>query len=746
MTAKPTLRPYQQRVVDSVFAAWDAGLMRPAISAATGSGKSVMFGEVARRHLEHHRGQGPVALIAHRKELITQAAGHFRRANPDLRVETVIGTPGPMGSSRRAKALTAWRRADVLVASVQTLGSPTTLDAFPDPSLVIADEAHHAAANSWHNVLMALGCWSVTRALGVTATPFREDYKDFSDVWQAVVASVDIAWLINHRLDPVTGGEVECAPGMGYLIPPTLRHLLVDGLDLSQVPTSRKSGAVDFREGALEEEMHRSGAFDLVAKTVLAELADRKGVLFAPTVASSVYLAETLTQAGAPCHHVDGTMDAKTRDGLIGDFREGTVRWLSNVNIVSEGFDLPDIDAVVLARPTRSRIFFRQSIGRALRPSPGKTDAIVLDVAGVSDGHSLAGVEALTDADTLEAMAGEGLSELLDRSARERQGRYDRIMVHKRGAEEIQRRAERAAEQVRLTAEGLADQLPGLAAFAAHVGPMLDAVQDQTTSAVDFALLARPDQTLDELAAADQVCGDRVSSARNCLARLDGTKAKMREALTALREDPEGELAKAVATGTVATVRGTLFGAEDLDRADPKAPTSVRGLQVRGAPKEGKPTHPNRYGWAMRTDGGTYSALVHGEGQRDPVAITAAVPLGYVEGQRGATKFLPVWWDLGTGETRELAAACSEEEAYGVVVRAAADETTATNLLNPAAAWRKKSSPPGSGARAMAMRVAPGTPIPDNATAGFVSDVINHALYSPKVEKLAAWVREQVSA
>lgn len=758
----PLLRPYQARTVDAIFSAWDGGMDRPAISIATGGGKSVVFGAVARDHLAAHRAEGPACLIAHRRELVTQAAGHFSRANPDLRVEVALGNPGPYGSTKRARTLTAWRRADVIVSSVQTLASPSTSEVFPDPSLVIADEAHHAAANQWRKVLTALGCFSGTRALGVTATPFREDHREFSDVWQAIVASVDISWLIHHGQD-ADGIELEVEPGNGYLIPPTLLHLLVDGMDLSQVPTSQKSGAVDYREGALAEEMHRAGAFDKVAKTILAELGDRKGVIFAPTVESSKYLAQVLTESGIPCHHVDGTMGTPERDKIIGDFRADRVRWLTNVNIVSEGFDIPEIDAVVLARPTRSRIFFRQAIGRALRPAPGKRDAIVLDVAGASDGHSLAGVEALTDADVLEAERDEGLTELLARSGRERRGRYDRITAHRDEARRVQEAAERAAEQVRLTAEGLGEQLPGLAEFATLVPGPLNQVLGFTSACCDRAITARPDDTLDGLSATERTCAEEVNAARTYLGQLEAVKTAMREALTAMREEPAGELARAVTTGTVATVRGDLFGEED-ERYRPGAPSSTGRLKVRGAGRDEKPVHPQRYGWAMRTESGTYFCLVHGEGAQspattasralgsplrsEPTAMTVAVPMPRAEWEVGEVQYLAVWWDMQSGEAKELTtdgATEGEEAAYRRIVTAAADETVAPNLLNPAAAWRKKPSPAGNGARAMARRVAPEHVIPDNATSGYVSDVITFGKHRVQVEKLAEWVQKQAA-
>lgn len=748
MTA-PTLRPYQLRTVDAIFDAWDGGMVRPAISAATGAGKSVIFGDVARRHLAHHRDAGPVVLLAHRRELIVQAAGHFSRANPDLRVATVIGSPGPERSTRRAKALSTWRRADVLVSTVQTLASRSTMAAFPDPSLIICDEAHHFAAAMFKRVLTALGAFSGIRTLGVTATPFREDHRDFSDIFEAIVSSIDISWLITHA-DDGAGGEKECAPGAGYLVPPELRHLIVDGLDLSEVPTSMRSGAVDFREAELAQEMMDSGAFDIVAEAIATELKGHKGAIFAPTVASSRYLAERVTAMGERCGHVDGMMSTTERDRVIGDFRKDRIRWLSNVGIIGEGFDIPEIDAVVLARPTKSRIFFRQAIGRALRPAPGKDRAIVLDVAGASDGHTLVGIEALTDHEVLAAGRDENLVALLDRTARARQGRLDRIIAHIDHARQTQDRAERAVEQMRLTAEGLARKLPGLTEFVQRAEPLLPQVLDHTTAAVDMGLKAAPGDTLDELSSTESYLAEDVAAARQVLGRLETLKDGMREALAALREEPEGEVARAMVTGYVGTVRGELFG-EEGEHYTPPAPGEVQGLKLRGGPRGKRPSHPARYGWAFRTGAGHLWLPVHsgansGNGESlfratkaDVAAIVAAVavPGGW----------LPVIQAAKTGQVDELSGTLrSEDDAYRLIVQHAANASGAVNLIDPNASWRRKESAPGAPARAVARRIAPSFEIPDDATAGFVGDVITVGQFQSNVNGLGAWVVQQVAA
>jgi ATP-dependent helicase IRC3 len=744
------LRPYQQRAVDAVFRVWDAGQDRLMISAATGAGKSVIFGHIARRHLEHHRAAGPVVLLAHRRELVTQAAGHFQRANKDLRVETVIGSPGKIGSQKRFARTYAWRHADVLVTTPQTLASANTRREFPDPSLVIADEAHHYASDSFKRVMTGLGCFSgAARALGVTATPFREDHRKLSDIFPVLAASIDISWLISHRTDPETGAEVECAPGQGYLVPPVLRHLLVDGLDLSDVPTSRMSGAVDFRDGELAEAMEAAGAFEIVAKTVVSELSDRKGVLFAPTVASSKHLAEIMSDLGAPCGHVDGSMDTRSRDQVISDFRSDKIRWLSNVGIVSEGFDIPEIDTVVLARPTQSRIFFRQAVGRALRPAPGKDHAIVLDVAGASDGHSLAGVEALTDDDVLAARDGESLTELLDRSNRARQSVVDQITAHRGALEDRQERGERAHEQIRITVETWRDKLPGLVAFTEKAEPMLTALLDTTTEGVDLAVTGRADGTMDELRAIEQTVADLGAAAGKKLSHLEALKTALREALISLKEEPQGEVARAMLTGHVGTVRGNLFG-EEAERYAPKAPGEVQALKPRGAKKGPRASFDSRYGWALVSPGGHLFVPIHGPGgaRAEIVELSVAVKLD-------EDRYVPVRWELaGQQRVSEIdieqfgTPTLALERAYKVTAGDAAEESHAPNLINPQSPWRKKAA--SEAAMNFAWRVAgrylrDNGGMPEDPSAGYVADLITYGQHAHGVERLAAYVTQQLA-
>jgi hypothetical protein len=238
-------------------------------------------------------------------------------------------------------------------------------------------------------------------------------------------------------------------------------------------------------------------------------------------------------------------------------------------------------------------------------------------------------------------------------------------------------------------------------------------------------------------------------SARRSLASTDQLKTLMRTTLQTIKEEPSSEVARAMVTGTTGTVAGRLFGEEET-RYAPGAPSTTQALKVRGAQRDEKPVHAARWGWALKTGGGHYFALVHGEaapsgptqgigGRSEPTALVVACET--------AGGWFPVRMDLKTKSVDEepFDGLMDEQSAYRAIVQHAADSTEAMNLLNPAAPWRKKPSPLDSGARKLARRLARNVEIPDNATAGYVSDVITMAKYAAVVDELGNWVRQQTT-
>lgn len=355
------LRDYQTDAVEAAHSAWGVGRQRVAVVMATGLGKTPIIGEAARRHVERHRGtvRQRVLVLAHREELIEHAAEKVRTvSNGTLRV-------GVVKAERRNYT------ADVVVASVQTARNARALARIVNVGLVIVDECHHATATSYRTVMQHYGCFEVggARALGLTATLTRADGARLGDVWEDVVFKRDILWGIEH----------------GHLVYPHAKQIYVSDLDLSRV---RKS-AGDFSNGALGQALEGSMAPKKVAEAYREFSADKQGILFAPTVHSAQVYGEALAESGFESVLVHGAMDSAARRSALERFRRGNVQILTNCMVLTEGTDLPMAHTAIIGRPTKSQGLYVQMVGRVLRPAPGKSGALVLDVIGASKANTL---------------------------------------------------------------------------------------------------------------------------------------------------------------------------------------------------------------------------------------------------------------------------------------------------------------------------------------------------------------------
>lgn len=375
------LRRYQQAAIDRLTDRWAAGLVRLAVVLPTGAGKTVVFSHLATRM---HSARGVRTLIiAHRDELIQQAASKVKAVAPHLRVGIVKAEQDDH------------ENVDVIVASVQTLAVQRRRDAIRNIGLVIVDEAHHAAAPTYVDVLKHFGCFDRTPTAGFTATMKRED-GGLATVWQEVVFTRDILEMIRDR----------------YLVDVRGKRIVVDDLALDTVA----SRGGDFQEGQLGQALDESGAAAVVADAYKEHAADRPGVVFTPTVATAHTMAAALTDAGIPTGVVSGEMPRHERADALARFSSGDLQVLSNCSVLTEGFDAPWTSCAVIARPTRSVVLYTQMVGRALRPWKGKTDALVLDVMGASSRHRLASIVDLTDYEVAEPEAEETLVEAARRS------------------------------------------------------------------------------------------------------------------------------------------------------------------------------------------------------------------------------------------------------------------------------------------------------------------------------------------
>lgn len=354
------LRDYQHEAVKATRAAWDGGMQRPAVVMPTGSGKTVPIAELARLALDEGS-TSRVLVLAHRDELLRQAKAEVHSVAPHLRVGVVKADENGVG-------------APVVVGSVQTLRHETRRAMLRGVGLVVVDECHHASASSYRAVLSHYGCFTDggARAVGFTATMSRGDGVGLREVWQRVVYERDIRYMITRR----------------FLVPPKGIHVRVEDLDLSKV---RKS-AGDFSDGQLGDALAASLAPERIVDAYREHALGRPSLLFVPTVEFAELMVERFTTAGVSARIVHGGQGVDERRRALADFKSGKVSVLVNCMVLTEGTNLPMASCVIIARPTTHVGLYVQMVGRVLRTHPGKTDAIVLDVVGVSKRHVLAGL------------------------------------------------------------------------------------------------------------------------------------------------------------------------------------------------------------------------------------------------------------------------------------------------------------------------------------------------------------------
>lgn len=311
-------------MLDGVRAAMRAGARRILLQAPTGAGKTVLGAEMLGGAAEKgHTGQ----FLVHRRELIEQTSETFRAF--DIH-HGVVGAGFPFSPDRR-----------VQISGVQTLVN--RIDQFEIPHLALVDEAHHAIAGSWAEILER---WRDSWQIGLTATPERLDGRGLEDRFDVIVPGPSIAMLIAR----------------GFLSPYT--YFAPGKPDTSGL----KSSYGDFNRGDLGTLMDKPKLIGDVVTHYLRLAAGQKGIVFAASIDHSEHLAEAFNAAGVRAAHVDGTMPTAERKRLVGGFRSDQFDILTNVDLFGEGFDVPGIVYVGLARPTKSLTIFMQQVGRALRP------------------------------------------------------------------------------------------------------------------------------------------------------------------------------------------------------------------------------------------------------------------------------------------------------------------------------------------------------------------------------------------
>lgn len=342
------LRPYQQQARDRIHAEWDAGHTRTLLVLPTGTGKTIVFASVA---ADQVRAGDRVLILAHRGELLEQAADKLQRST------------GLVSAVEKAEStcLDSWFR--VVVGSVQTLQRTARLERFPQDyfGTIIIDEAHHAITDGYRRILDYFGD---AKVLGVTATPDRGDMRNLGEVFDSLAFEYKLTDAIKE----------------GYLC-----KIMAQTIPLQLDITSVTMSGGDYAVGDL------GTALDPYLEQIAAEMArrckSRKTVVFLPLIKTSQKFRDLLNTYGFRAAEVNGQSDDRRQ--VLADFDAGKYNVLCNSMLLTEGWDCPSVDCVVVLRPTKVRSLYSQMVGRGTRLAEGKTDLLLLDFLWMTDKHEL---------------------------------------------------------------------------------------------------------------------------------------------------------------------------------------------------------------------------------------------------------------------------------------------------------------------------------------------------------------------
>lgn len=375
------IRPYQADALTAIEEARSRGVTRQLVSMPTGSGKTFLAA-----HLIQRMGMR-AAMLVHRDELVRQTERQFSNINPNLSIGVV-------------KADRDGLNADVIIVSAQTLAHRRRLDRFIDatkgaPLLFIADEAHHDVAPSRRRAIEES---NPALLVGLTATPSRGDKQGLDAIYEEIVYHLPILDLIRARiLAPLRGLRIETE------------------VVLDDVHT--RGG--EFVENELGEAVNQEARNRLIVQSWKKYASDRKRtVAFCVNVAHATELASAFRHAGIDAETILGTTPTEDRARMLAAFRDGKVPVLTNCLVLTEGYDEPAIDCILMCRPTKSPGLYIQCVGRGARQATqtGKRDCLVIDYVDVSSRHSLVTLPTLVgeegDRPTTESVRVEG--EIID--------------------------------------------------------------------------------------------------------------------------------------------------------------------------------------------------------------------------------------------------------------------------------------------------------------------------------------------
>ena len=342
------LRPYQKEAKEAVFEQWGNGTMKTLLVLPTGCGKTIVFAKITEDCVSHG---DRVLILAHRGELLDQAADKIAKAT-GLGCATEKAEQSCLGS---------WFR--ITVGSVQSLMRETRLNRFPEDyfNTIIIDEAHHCISDSYQRVLKH---FPDAKVLGVTATPDRGDMRNLGQVFESLAYEYTLPKAIKE----------------GYLSP--IKAVTIP-LQVDLTGVGIQSG--DFKAGDLGTAL--DPYLEQIAEEMEKYCREKKTVVFLPLVKTSQKFRDILNAHGFRAAEVNG--ESQDRAEILEDYADGKYNVLCNSMLLTEGWDCPDVDCIVVLRPTKVRSLYCQMVGRGTRLAPGKDHLLLLDFLWHTERHEL---------------------------------------------------------------------------------------------------------------------------------------------------------------------------------------------------------------------------------------------------------------------------------------------------------------------------------------------------------------------
>lgn len=357
-----SLRPYQTEARDAILREWSAGNQKTLLVLPTGTGKTIVFASVIQNQVEHG---GRALIMAHRGELLDQAADKLQDA---CGLGSVL---------EKAETSSLDSKIPVTVGSVQSLAQPKRLAQFPQDyfSDIVIDEAHHCLSDSYQRVLKHFPAANI---LGVTATPDRGDQRNLGQYFDSKAYEYSMTKAIRD----------------GFLCPIKAQTIPLE-LNIRGVGMSNGDYAVGEIGTALDPYLEQ------IAAEMTHYCQGRKTVVFLPLIKTSQKFCGLLNKSGLRAVEVNG--NSEDRAQVLQDFETGRYDVLCNSMLLTEGWDCPAVDCIVILRPTKIRSLYQQMVGRGMRLSEGKDHLLLLDFLWLSSRHDLCRPSALISKDAVIA-------------------------------------------------------------------------------------------------------------------------------------------------------------------------------------------------------------------------------------------------------------------------------------------------------------------------------------------------------